>query len=404
MFNGIKDWLVRKIGSVFGETVGSIVVALLLLIVALLVAALVKTLVSKLLNSSRIKAVVNKMDSPEKPGGTAQFICKLVYLLVFLLFVPAILGALHADSISSPIKDMIDTVWGYLPNVIAAIIVLTVGFFVARLVRQLLIPLFQRINVDRIQEKAGVEVPDSAKLSTTLAYIAYVLIVIPVVIVALKVLKIESISDPAVAMLSKIIAFIPNIIVAMMIITIGYMIARFGGQIVEQLIASTGVDAKLRKAMGNPSAKFALSKVARIVLQTLIIIFFVVEGVNLLGLTVLKDIGATIIRYLPNVLAASIIFLLAVVLSRLAENALKKTSLGGYSILVKGVIFAAAGFMILTQLGIASQIVTYAFIGVLAALAVAFAVSFGIGGREFAAKTLENLSKKVEEKNQGSKN
>ena len=70
----------------------------------------------------------------------------------------------------------------------------------------------------------------------------------------------------------------------------------------------------------------------------------------------------------------------------------------GYTVLVKGVIFAAAGFMALTQLGIASKIVTYAFIGVLAALGIAFAVAFGIGGRDFAKKTLEKVSEKMEER------
>ena len=275
---------------------------------------------------------------------------------------------------------------------------LVVGFFVARLVRQLLIPIFQRIKVDKLQEKAGVQVPDSAKLSNTLAYIVYALIVIPVVIVALKVLQIEAISEPAVGMLNKIFAAIPQIIVALLVIALGYVIARFGGQIVENLIASTGVDSKLRTAMGHEESKFALSKIVRIVLQALIIIFFVVEGVNMLGFSVLKDIGANIIKYLPNVLAACIIFVLAVVLARLAENALQKTNLRSYTVLVKGVIFAAAGFMALTQLGIASKIVTYAFIGVLAALGIAFAVAFGIGGRDFAKKTLEKVSEKMEEK------
>ena len=221
---------------------------------------------------------------------------------------------------------------------------------------------------------------------------------IPVVIVALKVLQIEAISEPAVGMLNKIFAAIPQIIVALLVIGLGYVIARFGGQIVENLIASTGVDSKLRTAMGNADSKFTLSKIVRIVLQALIIIFFVVEGVNMLGFSVLKDIGSNIIKYLPNVLAASIIFVLAVVLARLAENALQKTNLRSYTVLVKGLIFAAAGFMVLTQLGIASNIVTYAFIGVLAALGIAFAVAFGIGGRDFAKKTLEKVSEKMEEK------
>ena len=388
----------KTLSDFFATSVGAIVHALLLLALAFIVAAIVKMLITKLLNLPKVKEFVSKADTADNPGGTIRFIAKLVYFIVFILFVPGILNALHADNIAEPVLGLLNKIWGYLPNIIAAVIVLVVGFFIAKLVRQLLIPVFKRIKVDAIQEKAGVEVPDSAKLSTTLAYVVYVLIVIPVIIVALKVLKIEAISEPAVNVLNKIFGAIPRIIVAILLIGVGYVIARFGGQIVERLIASTGVDGKLRDAMGNAGSKFTLSKVVRITLQSLIIIFFAVEAVNMLGFSVLKDIGGTIIKYLPNVLAAVIIFVLAVVLARLAENALKKTSLASYTVLVKGVIFAAAGFMVLTQLGIASNIVTYAFIGVLAALAIAFAVAFGIGGRDFAAHTLKKLSDKAEEK------
>ena len=388
----------KTLSDFFATSAGAVVHALLLLVLAFIAAALVKWLVTRLLKVPKIKGFIGRFDTADNPGGTAGFIGKLVYFIVFILFVPGILNALHADNIAEPILNLVNRIWNYLPNIIAAVIVLAVGFFAARLLRQLLIPVFRRIKVDALQEKAGVDVPDSARLSTTLAYIVYVLIIIPVIIVALKVLKIEAISEPAVAMLNKIFGAIPKIIVACLLVGVGAVVARFAGQIAEKLIAATGVDAKLRHAMGSQGEKFTLSRIVNITLQAVILIFFVVEAFNMLGFTVLKDIGATVIRYLPNVLAAVIIFVLAVVLARLAENALKKTSLGSYTVLVKGVIFAAAGFMVLTQLGIASRIVTYAFIGVLGALAVAFAVAFGIGGRDFAAQTLKKLSDKAEEK------
>ena len=391
----------KTLSDFFATSAGAVVHALLLLALAFLAAAIAKWLITRLLKFPRIKGFMGRFDMADNPGGTVRFIGKLVYFIVFILFVPGILNALHADNVAQPILNLVNQVWNYLPNIIAAVIVLAVGFFAARLLRQLLIPVFRRIRVDALQEKAGVDVPDSARLSTTLAYIVYVLIIIPVIIVALKVLKIEAISEPAVAMLNKIFNAIPKILVACLLVGVGVVIARFAGQITEKLIASTGADARLRGAMGDTGAKFSLSRIVNVTLQALILIFFTVEAFNMLGFTVLKDIGATVIRYLPNVLAAVIIFVLAVILARLAENALKKTSLGTYAVPVKGVIFAAAGFMVLTQLGIASRIVTYAFIGVLGALAVAFAVAFGIGGREFAAQTLKKLSGRTESPAEG---
>ena len=375
--------------------IGSVIKALLLLLLAWIAAKIAKALVLKILKVPKIVGLLQRADDEAAPGTTANYIAKLVYLLVFLLFVPGILGALNADSIAAPILNLLNTVWGYVPNILAAVIVLAVGVFVARLVRQLLIPVFQKIKVDRLQEKAGIEVEDSARLSNTLAYIVYVLILIPVIIVALEVLNIRAISVPAVDMLSKIFNVIPNIIVACLLIGIGTVIGKFAGQIVTRLIASTGADAKLLELTGEKAGRFVLSTVAGVIVQAVIVIFFLVEGVSVLGLSVLTGIGSAVIGYLPNIIAAVVVLAAAVFASRITEKAMKKTSFGAYILPVRIGIFGIAIFMILNQLGIASRIVNSAFILIMAALAVAFAIAFGIGGREFAANTLRALSEKT---------
>ena len=384
----------------FATGVGAVIRALLLLILAFIVAAIVRSLVRKLLSTNKISAFLSKADPEGKPGATVNYIAQFVYLLVFLLFVPGIMGALHAENIAQPILNLLTTIWGYVPNVLGAAIVLVAGFLIARLVRQLLIPVFSRIRVDKLQEKAGIEVPETARLSTTLAYVVYVLILIPVIIVALQVLNIKSISDPAVSTLGMVFDAIPNIIVAAIIIGLGCVIGKFAGQIVKRLIATTGVDKKLNDLTDGKTDRFVLSTVAGTAVQAVIIVFFAVEGLSVLGLSVLTGIGSAIIAYLPNVLASLIILVVAVFASKLAEKALKKTGFDSYALIVRIAIFTIAAFMILNQLGIASQIVNYAFIFIMAALAIAFAVAFGIGGREYAANALKKLTEKkaIEEK------
>ena len=306
------------------------------------------------------------------------------------------MSALGAESIAQPILNLLTTVWGYVPNILAAAIVLVIGFLIAKLVRQLLIPVFSRIRVDKLQEKAGIQVPEVAKLSNTLAYLVYVLILIPVIIVALQVLNIRAISEPAISTLGMVFDFIPNIIVAALIIGVGAIIGKFAGQIVKRLIAATGVDQKLTELTDGKTERFVLSKVVGVAVEVVIIVFFCVEGLSVLQLSVLTGIGTAVIGYLPNVLASLIILVVAVFVARMAEKALKKTGFDAYTLLVRIAIFAIAAFMILNQLGIASKIVNSAFILILAALAVAFAVAFGIGGREFAANTLKKLSDKAE--------
>mgnify|MGYP002508643359 CR=1 FL=1 len=144
----------------------------------------------------------------DKPGSSREFVGKLVYLLVFLLFVPGIFSALGLGSVMAPINNVLNTIWGYVPNLVAAAIVLMVGSLIAKLVRQLLVPVFDKLNVNKLQEKAGIEVKNADRLSNTLAYIVYVLILIPTVIMALNVLNITVISVPAVSMLNSVIGFI----------------------------------------------------------------------------------------------------------------------------------------------------------------------------------------------------
>lgn len=377
-------------------TIWPVLKALLILAAAFIVAGVIKSLVVKLLAKEKVAKALGKVD-PDGKGGVAQFIAKAVYLLVFLLFVPGIFSALGLSVIVSPITNILNAIWGYVPNVIAAAIVLVVGFMIAKLVRQLLIPVFDKINVNKIQEKAGIEVSNSDKLSVTLAYIVYYLILIPMIVMSLEVLNISVISVPATNILNSILGFIPNILVGLIIVVIGCMIGKFVGQIVTRLIATAGLDAKIAKLLDKDDQKFSLSKLAGTIVNIIVVIFFVVEGLNVLQLEVLTNIGTVVIGYLPAVLSAVIIAVVAFFASSVAEKALKKNGKNTYAMIAKVAIFTVAGFMILSQLGIAAEIVNTAFKLVLAAVAIAVALAFGLGGKEFAANTLKKIDT-IEEK------
>lgn len=376
----------------------AVVKAALILILAFVVAKIAQSLVTKLLTKTKLSGVVSKLDSGDGSANLTEFIAKFVYLFVFLLFVPGVFTALGMNSISAPILLLLNSIWGYVPNILAAAIILVVGFQIAKYVRQLLIPVFAKLNIDKLQEKAGIEVTDSAKLSNTLAYIVYVLILIPMIVMALHILDISVISDPAIHMLNTIFDFIPNILVALIIILLGCMIGKFVGQIVTQLIASAGLDAKLSKLIEGKNEKFVLSKVVGTVCYAVVVIFFVVESFDTLHLYVLSQIGGSIISYMPYVLGAILIFAVCYFAVAFTEKTLKKNGFAFYAVIAKAAIFTVGAFMVLNQLGIATEIVNAAFILVLAALAVAFAIAFGIGGKDFAANALKKLEEKSEKK------
>lgn len=393
--------MVNMFISFLGTGLWAVIKAILILALAFVVAAIVKSLVVKLLTKTKVSALFAK--SNIDVAKAAESIGKIIYLLVFLLFVPGIFESLGMNEISVPILNILNTMWGYLPNILAAAIVLWVGFFIAKLVREILAPVFNKLKIDRLQEIAGIEASDKAKLSETLAYIVYVLILIPVIITALQVLDISAISIPAIQMLDIIFSFIPNILVALVLIIVGCMVAKLAGTIVENLIASAGLDAKLSGLLDGKTSNFVLSKVIGKTVHTIMVIFFIVESFGVLRLQVLTDIGSTIISYMPYVLAAVLILVVCFICTAIVQKVLVKSGQTTYVLPVKCVIYGLGGFMVLNELGIAPEIVNTAFILIIAALAIAFAIAFGIGGKDFATRALKKLEDKQEEESKEEK-
>lgn len=381
------------------DAVPGILGALLLLLLAYVVAKVAKKLVLKGLKFLKAEKYLDRLGiEDEATGSSLEFFGKLVFLIVFLLFLPGVLDKLGAHSVALPITGMISRMLGFIPNLLAAALILVLGFFIAGFLRQLLVPILRRLHVDKLQERIGVEGTETS-ISSVLAYVVYVIILIPVFIAALQVLGITAISAPAVAMLNDIFAFLPRIFIALAIALIGFFIAKLVGRLLTDLLSSVGTDQLARKMVPEDGkwGGFSLSKFIGAFVQYVIVLLFVVEALNVLQLEVLQSVGATIVAYLPFVISAVLILGAGIFLATWVEGMLKNRFPDARisALLAKVVILAVAVFMTLSQLGIATNIVNIAFIILLGALGVAFAVAFGVGGRDFAARTL----KRFEEKN-----
>ncbi|WP_320611746.1 mechanosensitive ion channel [Evtepia sp.] len=376
--------------SFFPMSFWAIIKALIVLLLAFIVSAIVKSLVMRLMKKAFVGKVVHTKDAE----ATRVFVGKLAYLLVFLLFVPGILDSLDLHSVSAPLLALLNNVWGYVPNVLAAAIILIVGIRISNLIRQLLVPVLKKARIDRLQERLGISVPETAELSSTVAYVIYVLILIPVVIAALSVLNIAAISQPAIAMLNTIIQFMPNIAVGIVIAILGIFIGKLAGQVVEKLLSASGIDSKVSALLEPKAHAVSVSNLTGRIVNVVVILFFLVEAVNVLHLQVLSGIGEAVIAYMPNALAGLIIILGAVALSLIASKFLQKYS-ALCATIVKAAILVVGAFMMLSQLGIAKELVNAGFIVVIGAVAVAFGLSFGFGGKKFAANMLERIERRL---------
>ena len=379
------------------ENVPNVIEALLLLIIAFICAAIVKGIVIKAMK-------LFKFGKNNEKNTLVNFCGKLTYLIIFALFVPGIFEKLGLNGIATPFISMSNKFFSFLPNIVAAAVILIVGLLIAKMIKELLIPILQKLKFDAFLKKAGFEENENVSIADVLANIVYVLILIPVVIASLDALKIDAISKPAIEMLNNILAFMPRIAIAIVILFVGKFIADLAAGLLENVLVSIGTDKltqNVLKASGTKTEKeFSLSTIIARVVKYVIVIFFLVEGLNILKLEVLTNIGSKIIEYLPYALSSAIILGTAILVGNFVENSInnkfKDSNLT--AMIVKVVIITVGAFMTLYQLGIAKSLVNGAFIIILSALAIAFAVSFGIGGKTFAAHMLDKLEKKLDDK------
>ena len=379
--------------------------ALLLLIIAFVCASIVKGLVLKTLEILKIDKALDKANiEKESKTSLKDFFGKLFYLVTFALFVPGIFEKLELNGVSEPVVAMMNKFLTYLPNIVAAVVLLIIGLCIARGVKELLIPIFKKVNIDKYLEKAGLEEDSKVTISEVFANIVYVLILIPVVIASLDALKIDAISKPATEMLNNILIFMPRVIIAIVIVYVGKFIADLASNLLEKLLISIGTDkatSNLLKASGTETEKeFSLSSIIAGVVKYVIIIFFLVEGLNIIKLEVLTNIGNKLIAYMPYAISSAIVLGIAILIGNFAENAINKEFKDNkiIALIVKVVIITIGAFVTLYQLGIAASLVQSAFIIVLGSFAVAFAIAFGVGGRDFAKSMLSRLEKRIDNK------
>ena len=378
----------------------SLLVGILLLVVAFVVATLVKKFVAKLLNKGSLKEKLTARNAdPRESDKMVSLLANLAFLVVFVLFLPAIFSKLNLDGLSAPFTNFTNSIVTFLPNLLAAAVILYIGFFVARIVRDVVSALLVRLGVDGfINKYVNAESEKvNVKVSDVLANIVYAFIIVPLIIIALDLVGLHVISEPAKNIINTFLSYVPKIFTALLLIAVGVFIARLLANLLQNILVGFNVDGLLAKA--GIKREFKLSDLISKLVLVVLVVVFAVEALNVLDLAVLTGIGGAIISYLPLVLSAAIIMVGAYVLANFVESKIVERDPRHrfVALLVKVLILGVAVFMTLSQLGFAENIVEYAFIILVGAVGVAFALSFGLGGRDFAKDKLAKLDRKLEE-------
>ncbi|HPQ96798.1 MAG TPA: mechanosensitive ion channel, partial [Thiolinea sp.] len=210
-------------------------------------------------------------------------------------------------------------------------------------------------------------------------------------VAALGVLNIPAITVPASEMINKLMAAIPNIIGAGVILVVAWFAARFVVYLLNGILDGMGVNS-LPTRLGIHGIFTPTFTPVRLIGGA--IMFFAMltattAAVNTLGIGIISEIFARILAFGGSILIGSIILVIGYALSSLAYNKLATISSTGVASIARYAILGLVLAMGLRAMGLADNIVNMAFGFTIGAVAIALAIAFGLGGRD-AAKVIAN--------------
>ncbi len=207
-----------------------------------------------------------------------------------------------------------------------------------------------------------------------------------------------------------VVDFIPNLVVAIIIVLLGWGIGVILGRVVSQIIKAIKIDEALRKAgvedfLNKGGLNLNSGSFLGALVRWFVILVFLIGALQVLHLSQVTVFLKDILDYLPQVIVAVLILIAA----GLVADAMKKlvlssamaaeiSSAGFLATVTKWVIWIFAILVALSQLGIASGFVQTIFTGLVVAFSLGLGLSFGLGGQEAASRVIDKIGKEISKK------
>ena len=383
--SGPFEVLVKEIAAFLPR----LVAGTLLVLVAWLAAIALRAIVNRVLDASGLD---EKLSASAGMQPMRKSVGNMLFWLVILLFVPAILHAIDLGGLLDPVKVMVTKILEMLPNVIAASVIGFAGWLLGKVLAGLVTNILAAAGADQGAHRLGLD--PNLRISRVVGTIVLILVFVPALIAALDALKIEAISRPATDMLGKMLAAVPNIVAAALILVVTYYVARFAAGLLGRLLNGMGFDT-LPERIGLASifaGGMQPSQLVSVLVLFFAMLFATVEAANRLEFGQVRDVVTLFIKFGGNIVLGGTILTIGFWLANVAHNAIQRAdtthseSLAGIArIAMLGLVIA----MGLRAMGIADDIVNLAFLLTFGAVAVALALSFGLGGREAAGRQME---------------
>lgn len=214
--------------------------------------------------------------------------------------------------------------------------------------------------------------------------------------------------------LQQLISFIANLVLAIIVFVIGYLISVGIGKIITEILKSIRFNRLFekegwRKALQRANVDVNPSDFIGAIFKWVFVIVSLLIAVDVLRLTAFAGFLTQVLNYVPNVIVAVLVFVVAIVISDIVEKLVRATVERlkvGYGFLaasiVKWALWIFTFFLILDQLLPTSALIktlyTSIVYGIVGALALGVGLAIGLGGKDTAAKMISDMYRKIEER------
>ncbi len=205
-----------------------------------------------------------------------------------------------------------------------------------------------------------------------------------------------------------VINFIPELVVALVIFILGWIVGALLGRAVDQIIKALKLDSALRSAglegvLNRAGFGLNAGRFIGELVKWFVIVVFLVASLDVLGLTQVNAfLNQVVLLYLPQVIVAVLILLVSVVIADAMQNVVTASAKAAHirsaaflGTVTKWAIWVFAALIALSQLGVAPAFLQTLFTGIVVALSLAFGLAFGLGGQQAAAKYLDHLRSEI---------
>jgi len=381
-----------------------VLLALLILVVTHFVAKAVQWALAKMID----RVPVLKRHPGVGGDSIGTELGRLAYWLVWLVGLIAALQPLGLSGVLSPVTTMTNEVAAFIPRLLGAGLFFFAGLILARIVRHVIEAALGALNLERLASSAGLKIGDApvavdsegvasegaaparSTIARAVGMTASAIIILFAAIGALQILQISAIADPATNMLNTIALAIPKVMNALIWLALAFVIAKWLKSVLETVLPGLGFDNAVRALGIMPSATVP-SRVIGAIAMTAILLGAAIEAARAIGGDSVAALLFQITELGGKVIFGTVIIVVGIFLARILSNLVgSSTGESGYAqTIVKYAIIALFTAIGLTFMGLADQIVMLAFGLILGSAAVATALAFGLGGRDYAAQLLE---------------